>query len=218
MIFFLHLNINSGLIPNKGISNLIFKTGKVLEEWQFIVNYWVAQLVVNLSSTEIGKNEKKKNKAKTSSLETEHNPSSCYVLCSFGPLLSLRQFAVSSTEAYLCWGRMGRGKKNFPLLIVPFEASTEETSEEERELRSFASPFTLILILSCKGPVMEREEWQEKVAYIQNYLAQTKDIDTKSFTTDSGISRSSWAPSELGGIEEPSGKIRMIWIGNRDIP
>ena len=86
---------------------------------------------------------------------------------------------------------MGRGKKNFPLLIVPCEASTEETSEEERELRSFASPFTLSLILSCKGPVMEREEWQEKVAYIQNYLAQTKDIDTQSFTTDSGISRSS---------------------------
>ena len=30
--FFLRLNINAGLIPNKGISNLIFKTGKVLEE------------------------------------------------------------------------------------------------------------------------------------------------------------------------------------------
>ena len=36
---------------------------------------------------------------------------------------------------------------------------------------------------------MEREEWQEKVAYIQSYLAQTKDIDTQSFTSDSGISR-----------------------------
>ena len=109
---------------------------------------------------------------------------------------------------------MGRGKKNFPLLIVPceLEASTEETSEEERELRSFASPFTLSLILSCKGPVMEREEWQEKVAYIQNYLAQTKDIDTQSFTTetsDSGISRSHAAPSELGGPEEASGKISL---------
>ena len=57
---------------------------------------------------------------------------------------------------------------------------------------------------------MEREEWQEKVAYIQNYLAQTKDIDTQSFTSESGISRLHGAPSELGGIEEPSGKIRMI--------
>ena len=47
---------------------------------------------------------------------------------------------------------------------------------------------------------MQREEWQEKVAYIQSYLAQTKDIDTQSFTTetsDSGISRSQEAPSEL---------------------
>ena len=25
----------------------------------------------------------------------------------------------------------------------------------------------------------QREEWQEKVAYIQSYLAQTKDIDTQ---------------------------------------
>jgi len=77
-------------------------------------------------------------------------------------------------------------------------------------VRSFASPFTLSLILSCKGHIMEREEWQEKVAYIQSYLAQTKDIDTQSFTSDSGISRSHGAPSELGGIEEPSGKIPMI--------
>ena len=30
--FFLRLNINAGLIPNKGISNPIFKTGKALEE------------------------------------------------------------------------------------------------------------------------------------------------------------------------------------------
>ena len=57
---------------------------------------------------------------------------------------------------------------------------------------------------------MQREEWQEKVAYIQSYLAQTKDIDTQSFTSESGISRSHGAPSELGGTEEPSGKIRMI--------
>ena len=72
--------------------------------------------------------------------------------------------------------------------------------------------FTLGLILSCKGPVVQREEWQEKVAYIQNYLAQTKDIDTQSFTTetsDSGISRSHAAPSELGGPEEASGKISL---------
>ena len=85
---------------------------------------------------------------------------------------------------------MGRGKKDFALPIVPREASTAETPEEGRQLRSFASPFTLSLILSCKGLVMQREEWQEKVSYIQNYLAQTKDIDTQSFTTDSGISRS----------------------------
>ena len=30
------------------------------EKWQFIVNYWVAQLVVNLSSTKIGKIKKSK--------------------------------------------------------------------------------------------------------------------------------------------------------------
>ena len=56
---------------------------------------------------------------------------------------------------------------------------------------------------------MQREEWQEKVAYIQSYLAQTKDIDTQSFTTetsDSGISRSQEASSELPeGTEELSG-------------
>ena len=72
--------------------------------------------------------------------------------------------------------------------------------------------FTLGLILSCKGPVGQMEEWQEKVAYIQNYLAQTKDIDTQSFTTetsDSGISRSHAVPSELGGPEEASGKISL---------
>ena len=72
--------------------------------------------------------------------------------------------------------------------------------------------FTLGLILSCKGPVVQMEEWQEKVAYIQSYLAQTKDIDIQSFTTetgDSGISRSHAAPSELGGPEEASGKISL---------
>ena len=72
--------------------------------------------------------------------------------------------------------------------------------------------FTLGLILLCKGPVVQMEEWQEKVAYIQSYLAQTKDIDTQSFTTetsDSGISRSHAAPSELGGPEEASGKISL---------
>ena len=30
------------------------------EKWQFIVNYWIAQLVVNLSSTKIGKIKKSK--------------------------------------------------------------------------------------------------------------------------------------------------------------
>ena len=72
--------------------------------------------------------------------------------------------------------------------------------------------FTLGLILLCKGPVLQREEWQEKVAYIQSYLAQTKDIDTQSFTaetSDSGISRSHTATSELGGPEEASGKIHL---------
>ena len=58
--------------------------------------------------------------------------------------------------------------------------------------------------------VVQREEWQEKAAYIQSYLEQqTKDTDTQSFTTetsDNGISRSHGASSEFG-IEEPSGKI-----------
>ena len=79
----------------------------------------------------------------------------------------------------------------------------------------FIMLFTLGLILSCKGPVVQMEEWQEKVAYIQSYLAQTKDIDTQSFTTetsDSGISRSHAAPSELGGPEEASGKISLKFL------
>ena len=55
------------------------------------------------------------------------------------------------------------------------------------------------------------DEWQkEKNAYIQRYLVQTRDIDSQSITTepsDSGMSGSSgYAPSELGRIEEPSGK------------
>ena len=66
-----------------------------------------------------------------------------------------------------------------------------------------------------KGPVvLQREEWQEKSAYIQSYLEQTKDIDTQSFTTetsDSGMAESRVAPSELG-MEETSGKIHLIWI------
>ena len=59
------------------------------------------------------------------------------------------------------------------------------------------------------------KEWQEKAAYIQSYLAQTKDIDIQSFTTetsDSGISRSHAAPSELGGPEEASGEILLTLL------
>ena len=62
--------------------------------------------------------------------------------------------------------------------------------------------------------MLQREEWQEKSAYIQSYLEQTKDIDTQSFTTetsDSGMAESRVAPSELG-MEETSGKIHLIWI------
>ena len=84
--------------------------------------------------------------------------------------------------------------------------------ERERVIFITLFSFTLGLILSWKGPVVQMEEWQEKVAYIQSYLAQTKDIDTQSFTTetsDSGISRSHAAPSELGGPEEASGKISL---------
>ena len=71
------------------------------------------------------------------------------------------------------------------------------------------------MILLFKGPVvLQREEWQEKSAYIQSYLEQTKDIDTQSFTTetsDSRMAESRVAPSELG-MEETSGKIHLIWI------
>ena len=71
------------------------------------------------------------------------------------------------------------------------------------------------MILLFKGPVvLQREESQEKSAYIQSYLEQTKDIDTQSFTTetsDSGMAESRVAPSELG-MEETSGKIHLIWI------
>ena len=87
--------------------------------------------------------------------------------------------------------------------------------EKERVMFIILFSFTLGSILSCKGPFVQREEWQEKVAYIQSYLAQTKDIDTQSFTTetsDSGISRSHAAPSELGGPEETSGKISFKFL------
>ena len=71
------------------------------------------------------------------------------------------------------------------------------------------------MILLFKGPVVrQREEWQEKSAYIQSYLEQTKDIDIQSFTTetsDSGMAESRVVPSELG-MEETSGKIHLIWI------
>ena len=98
------------------------------EKWQFIVNYWVGQNLFARNWTQ----------------------SLFLLLCSLGilgPQLSLRQFTFSSKEAYLCWGRMGRGKRDFPLPIVLREASTAETPDEERQLRSFASPFTLSLIL-----------------------------------------------------------------------
>ena len=55
----------------------------------------------------------------------------------------------------------------------------------------------------------QREEWQEKYAYIQSYLEQTKDSDSHSATTetsDSGMRGSQGAQSELG-IGETSGKI-----------
>ena len=150
-------------------------------------------------------------------------------------LFSLRQFALfSHAEASLGFRRLRREKKkarvgtpfplsNFPrastiiifLIIVFFcfmESLREPLFRRERVMLIILFSFTLGLILSCKGPVVQREEWQEKVAYIQNYLAQTKDIDTQSFTTetsDSGISRSHAAPSELGGPEEASGKISL---------
>ena len=65
-----------------------------------------------------------------------------------------------------------------------------------------------------EGPADEREEWQEKLAYIQSYLEQSKDGDSHSVTTetsDSGMAESRVAPSEPG-MEETSGKILFIWI------
>ena len=62
--------------------------------------------------------------------------------------------------------------------------------------------------------VLTREEWQEKLAYIQSYLEQSKDSDSYSVTTetsDSGMAESRVAPSELG-MEETSGKILLIRI------
>ena len=65
-----------------------------------------------------------------------------------------------------------------------------------------------------EGPADEREEWQEKLAYIQSYLEQSKDSDSHSVTTetsDSGMAESRVAPSEFG-MEETSGKMLIIWI------
>ena len=150
------------------------------------------------------------------------------------PLFSLRQLALfSHAEASLCFRRLRREKKKarvgrrFPLSNVPrastiiifiiivfffMESLREPLFRRERVMLIILFSFTLGLILSCKGPVVQMEEWQEKVAYIQSYLAQTKDIDTQSFTTetsDSGISRSRPALSELGGPEEASGEISL---------
>lgn len=61
-----------------------------------------------------------------------------------------------------------------------------------------------------EGPADEREEWQEKLAYIQSYLEQSKDSDSHSVTTetsDSGMAESRVAPSEF---EETSGKMLII--------
>ena len=153
------------------------------------------------------------------------------------PLFSLRQLALfSHAEASLGFRRLRREKKKarvgtrFPLsnvtrastiiifIIIVFFSWNPWGSlclgERERVVFIILFSFTLGLILSCKGPVVQMEEWQEKVAYIQSYLAQTKDIDTQSFTTetsDSGISRSHAAPSELGGPEEACGKISLSY-------
>ena len=58
------------------------------------------------------------------------------------------------------------------------------------------------------------EEWQEKSAYIQDYLEQIKNRDTQTVnteTSDSGMTRLSGASFEPG-IEERNGKICPIWI------
>ena len=63
-----------------------------------------------------------------------------------------------------------------------------------------------------EGPADEREEWQEKLAYIQSYLEQSKDSDSHSVTTetsDSGMAESRVAPSEFG-MEETSGNMLII--------
>ena len=133
----------------------------------------------------------------------------------------------------LLWvsGRLRREKKKarvgtrFPLSNVPhastifiiivfffMESLGEPLFRRDRVMFIILFSFSLGLFLSCKGPVVQMEEWQEKAAYIQSYLAQTKDIDTQSFTTetsDSGISRSRPALSELGGPEEASGEISL---------
>ena len=66
-----------------------------------------------------------------------------------------------------------------------------------------------------EGPADEREEWQEKLAYIQSYLEQSKDSDSHSVTTETsdsgmtGMAESRVAPSEFG-MEETSGKMLII--------
>ena len=150
------------------------------------------------------------------------------------PLFSLRHFALfPHTEASLGFRRLRREKKKarvgtrFPLSNVPhastifisiiivfffMESLGEPLFRRDRVMFIILFSFSLGLFLSCKGPVVQMEEWQEKAAYIQSYLAQTKDIDTQSFTTetsDSGISRSRPALSELGGPEEASGEISL---------
>ena len=92
------------------------------------------------------------------------------------------------------------------------ESLGEPLFRRDRVMFIILFSFSPGIFLSCKGPVVQMEEWQEKVDYIQNYLAQSKDIDTQSFTTetsDSAISRSHAAPSELGGPEEASGEISL---------
>ena len=150
------------------------------------------------------------------------------------PLFSLRHFALfPHTEASLGFRETEKREKesargdafpsfqrsprvyNFYFYYYRFffmESLGEPLFRRDRVMFIILFSFSLGLFLSCKGPVVQMEEWQEKAAYIQSYLAQTKDIDTQSFTTetsDSGISRSRPALSELGGPEEASGEISL---------
>lgn len=61
---------------------------------------------------------------------------------------------------------------------------------------------------ASEGPDAQREEWQEKYAYIQSYLEQTKDNDSHSATTET--SESGLGAQSEHGIWETSGKIRVI--------